>query len=131
MVREPGVLPVVLIVDSDVGFVCWLGELLAQAGAQAIPALNGRDAVRLVAHLDLHVDVAIVDPSVQGVTEAIDVLRDQYPSLRTIAVRSPGQSVTHAIGAKHILERPDSNRLSRQEYLRNVRQVLKSARAAA
>jgi hypothetical protein len=125
-VGEPGVRPVVLIVDQDLGFVCWLGELLAQAGCRAVPALNSRDAVRLVADLNLPIDVAIVDPGLGGVGEAIKTLRGQYPSLRTIAIGTPGQDAAGAIDAKDSLARPrDSARISRQECLKNVRTVLR------
>jgi len=131
-VREPGVRPVVLIVDHDLGFVCWLGELLAQAGYQAVPALNSRDAVRLATDLHLPIDVAIVDPGLRGVSKAIETVSNLYPSLRTVAVRSPGHDMIDAIDAKATLERPSSSaRISRQECLKSIRRVLKNARAAA
>jgi hypothetical protein len=124
--------PVVLIVHEDLGFVCWLSELLAQARCQAVPALNSRDAVRLAKELDLPIDVAIVDPGLRGVTKAIKRVSAQYPSLKTIAIRTPGRDTVGTIDAKAILSRPSgSAELSRQECLRSVRRALKNARAAA
>jgi hypothetical protein len=130
-VREPGIRPVVLIVHDDLGFVCWLGELLAQAGCQAVPALNSRDAVRLAKELGLPIDVAIVDPGLRGVTKAIERVSGQYPSLRTIAIRTPGRDPVGTIQAKATLSRPSgSAQLSRQECLRSVRRALKDVAAA-
>lgn len=130
--RKPGVQPVVLIVDQDLGFVCWLGELLTQAGYQALPALNSRDAVRIAADLTLPIDVAIVDPRLRGVSKAIKTVRAQYPSLRTIAIGPSRTDAIGAIGAQDTLARPSgSARVSRQEYLRTVRGILKKARVAA
>lgn len=130
--RDPGMRSVVLIVDQDLGFVCWLGEALAEAGYQSVPALNSQDAVRLAADLNLPIDLAIVDPGLPGVGEAMKKVRDRYPSLRTIAVRAPGQNAVRAIDATATLRRPSgSTRISRQECLKSVRSVLKRARTAA
>jgi hypothetical protein len=131
-VRVPGVRLVVLIVHEDLGFVCWLGELLAQDGCQAVPALNSRDAVRIAEELDLPIDVAIIDPSLRGIAKAIRILSDQHPSLRTIAVRTPGQDAIEPIDAKATLARPfGSARMSPREGLRSIRRALKDARTAA
>jgi hypothetical protein len=128
-VRKPGVRPVVLIVHEDLGFVCWLGKLLGQAGCQAVPALSSRDAVRLVADLNLPIDLAIIDPGLQGVTKAIKRLSDQHPSLRTLAIRTPCRD---PIGSIDSLARPSGlARVPREERLRCVRRILKKARVAA
>jgi hypothetical protein len=124
--------PVTLIIDPDPGFVCWLGQLLCQAGCQVIPALSGREAVRLVAELNLSIDVAIVDPRLRGVPKAIRTLRDWFPSLKTVAVRTAGEDAIAAIDASATLKRPSSwTRVSRQEWLRSIRRVLKGVLAAA
>jgi hypothetical protein len=124
--------PVAVIIDPDPGFVCWLGQLLSQAGCQVIPALSGREAVRLVAKLNLPIDVAIVDPSLRGVGKAMRTLRDQFPSLKTVAVRTGDQDAIAAIDASATLKRPSSSvRVSRQEWLRSIRRVLKAVLAAA
>jgi hypothetical protein len=127
-VREPGVRPVVLIVDQGLGFVYWLGELLAQAGCQALPALNSRDAVRIAADFNL----PVVDPRLRGVSKAIKTVRAQYPSLRTIAIGPSGTDAIGGINAQDTLARPSgSARVSRQECPRSVRRIVKKARLAA
>lgn len=126
--RDPGRRAVVLIVNEDLGFVCWLGEVLAQAGYYPVPAINSQEAVRLVAELKLPIDVAIIDPGLAGIGEAMGTLTNQYPSLRTIGARD-------AMGAiDNVSTRAGrfwSAQVSRQYWVRSVRAVLKSARAAA
>ena len=43
----------VLIVDEDVGFVFWLGEILTKLGCRAVPALDCTQAVAITGALDL------------------------------------------------------------------------------
>ena len=45
---EPPRGPTILIVDEDVGFVWWLGELFSEFGYRSIPALSCRQALSLV-----------------------------------------------------------------------------------
>jgi len=73
--------PVILIIDPDLGRVCWLGQLLSQAGCQVIPALSSREAVRLVVELNLPIDLAIVDPGIRGISKV----------MRTIGSTSSGR----------------------------------------
>src|SRR3989442_1016104 len=42
-VPEPLRRSIVLIVDDDLGFVCWLGDILAEAGYQSVPASDSRE----------------------------------------------------------------------------------------
>jgi len=124
--------PVALIIDPDPGFVFWLGQLLSQTGCQVIPALNGSEAIRVVAKLNLPIDVAIVDPGLRGVGKAMRRFRDRFPSLKTVAVRTADKDEIAAIDASATLKRPSSwTRVSRQEWLRSIRRVLKGVLAAA
>ncbi len=130
--REPGEMPVVLIVHEDLGFVCWLGERLAQTGCQAVPALNSRDAVRVVADLDLPIDLAIFDPSLRGVSDALNTVKDQSPYLRTLAVRTPGREAIGAFDLGDTMAPPSGSAgILRQECLSSVHKILKQARVAA
>ena len=126
--REPGVRPVVLIVNQDLGFVCWLSEVLAQAGYYPMPALNSREAVRIVGDLNLPIDVAIVDPGLPGVGEAMRTVTNQYPALRTIAVRDTAGAIEpKTIPARHSC----SAGTSQQDWIKSVGRVLKISRTAA
>ena len=64
---EPRRTPVVLIVDRDLGFVWWLGEILNNAECDAVPALNCREAMTIANDLKLDVDVLFVNPKLVGV----------------------------------------------------------------
>ena len=122
----------VLIVDEDLGFVCWLGEILSEVGYQAIPALDSTSAAALVEELNQTVSLVIVNPALRGVIELTRVLSRRDPSLKIIALRNPGTDTAGAIHPQATLERPSgSDPFSRQRCLRNVRTALKKARVAA
>ena len=123
--------PVTLIIDPDPGFVCWLGQLLSQAGSEVIPALSCREAIRLVAELNLPIDLAIVDPGLRGVNRAIRTLRKRFPLLRTVVVRTADQDAMPAIDGSTTLKRTfGSVQASRQQWLTSVRGILKNVMAA-
>lgn len=87
---------VVLIVASDLGFVCWLGLTLGAVGIDALPAKKVSDAERLIRDFDLHVDVLIMDPRLEGAETFAESLRRSPHHARTIAVsggKDPGSVV--------------------------------------
>lgn len=51
----------VLIVDDNIGFICWLGQLLAKAGYQSVPATDCGQAVARLEKLRRNVHAAIVN----------------------------------------------------------------------
>ena len=117
---------IVLIVDDDLGFVCWLGDILAEMGYQAVPASDSRQATAFIRDLHLQVDFVIVNPGLPGISEMIQTL--SRPSPKIVAIRNPATEVTGAIQAQATLERPSSSDpLSRQEWLKKVRRVLRKA----
>jgi DNA-binding response OmpR family regulator len=67
----------VLIVDADLGFVFWLGRLLADAGFDSIPARNPDDACELLQKMQVRADVLIIDPCCPGAASLIAALRDR------------------------------------------------------
>lgn len=77
---------VVLIVASDLGFVCWLGLTLSAAGLDAMPAKNVPDAKRLIRDRDLHVDVLVIDPQLEGAGKFAESLRRSPRRAKIIAV---------------------------------------------
>jgi hypothetical protein len=79
---------VVLIVARDLGFMCWLGLTLGSAGLDALPAKKVSDAKKLIRDFDLHVDVLVIDPQVEGAEKFAESMR-----------RSPHQAKTIAVGA--------------------------------
>jgi len=127
-IPEPLSRPIVLIVDDDLGFVCWLGDILAEAGYQALPASDSRQAAALVKNLHLQVDVVVVNPGLPGVSEMIQTLH--RPSLKIVTIRNPAAEVMGALQDHATLERPPGRGpISRQEWLSRVRRVLRKAQA--
>jgi len=67
--RDDRVAQTVLIVDDDLGFLFWLGEVLTRAGYRAIPAHSVEEATNLTRRLRVTADVVIVNPAVSGAAE--------------------------------------------------------------
>jgi hypothetical protein len=74
----------ILIVDRDLGFVFWLGQILDATGYVAIPARGVAEAREIVTMLRLHVDVLVVSPAAQGLAEFVDELRFGSPDLQMV-----------------------------------------------
>jgi hypothetical protein len=77
---------VVLIVASDLGFMCWLGLTLNAAGLDALPAKRVSDAKKLIHDFNLHVDVLVIDPQIEGAEKFAESLQRSPHHARTIAV---------------------------------------------
>ena len=69
----------VLLVDSDLGFVFWLGHTLDFAGYCAIPAKSTVTATELVKYHNVTADILIIDPLLPGVMPFISALRNRKP----------------------------------------------------
>ena len=118
----------VLIVDDDLGFVFWLGELLAEAGYAAVPALDCEQAISHLKHFHVTVSAAIVNPGLEGVSRLLQNLWKANQQLRIVVVPEPGAPAPLGITAYAVLEKPSGwESLSRQEWLRKVRKALAEA----
>ena len=81
----------VLIVDSDLGFVFWLGQALDAAGYDTLPAKGITEANSLLSELNVKIDVLILRRSLRGAEEfASDLRYSQNGQLRTIALTEDG-----------------------------------------
>jgi len=78
----------ILIVDRDLGFVFWLGQVLDAAGFVAVPAKAIADAAEVVDLLRLPVSVLIAPAAEQGLAEFVERLRFTSPDLQVIALTS-------------------------------------------
>ncbi|MGB7761647.1 MAG: hypothetical protein WBL61_17580 [Bryobacteraceae bacterium] len=78
----------ILIVDRDLGFVFWLGQILDAAGSVAVPAKGIAEAAEIVAMLRLPVDVLIASPAEPGVRQFVEKLRFTSPDLHMVALAS-------------------------------------------
>ena len=117
--------PTALIVDDDVAFILWLGEMFAESGYQTVPALRCREALTLVKKLALRIDVLVVNPELRGAARAMKVLESEHPRLRVVFIRDPSTpgSVPHSTHAT--LERPSSwEPISRPQWITKIRKIL-------
>ena len=80
----------VLIADTDLGFVWWLGQALHNAGYLALPAKSIEDATALLTQLNLEIDLLIVSYSFEGASAFADNVRRVQGHLRVIAVIDAG-----------------------------------------
>ncbi len=128
---EPSRAPVVLIVDEDLGFVWWLGQIFSEAGCQVLPALNFEQTASITRNLKLEVDVIVVNPDLAGIPKMIKALSYNRPP-KIVAIRNRGARGPSAIKAHATLERPSGwDLVSEQEWLGNVRRVVKDVQATS
>jgi hypothetical protein len=117
--------PIVWIVDDDLGFVWWLGEIFTEAGCRVLPAHTCEQAVSLIKKLDLGIDVLVLNPRLPGVFGMLQVLYRVDPEFRIVVIGT----TSHGVTANHphpTLERPSgSDSISRSEWLKKVRKLLK------
>lgn len=131
MSKPPGP-PTVLIVDEDVGFISWLGEIFSEAGYRALPALSCHQAVSLIKKLKLDVDVIAVNQRLRGISWAIGTLSSAKRPLKIVLIRNPAVDAIEVIPSHAILERPSGwDPISRADWLRKIRRVLKQVEARA
>ena len=80
--------PTVLVVDPDLGFVWWLGEILRNAGCAVVPALNCEHAITLMKELSVSLDVVFVDPTLTAVSSMIETLKVGQDRIQVVDVGS-------------------------------------------
>jgi hypothetical protein len=120
---EPSRAPVVLIVDEDLGFVWWLGQMFSEAGCQVVPALNSEQTDSFARNLK--VDVIVVNPELAGVSELIrNMSSTRTPKI--VAIRNHNTGARGAVRADATLERPSGwGAVSQNEWLGCVRRLVK------
>jgi len=122
--------PTALIVDDDVGFILWLGEMFNESGYQAFPALHCREALALAKKLALRVDVLVVNPALPGARRAMQALASAQPSLRVVLIGDGSKSGSATESTHPTLERPSAwEPISRPQWVMKIRRVLMRASA--
>ena len=118
----------VVIVDDDLGFVVWLGQLLTDAGYQAVPAFSCLEAFSHIQQFDVKVDVVIVNPALPGVADMILTLGRTHGPLRIVLIHNPGVDVSGMLPAHAKLTKPRAwHRISRQDWLEKLNQAVADA----
>jgi hypothetical protein len=116
----------VLIVDRDLGFVFWLGQVLDNAGYYALPAKSIADASALLDHFKLEIDLLIVNQSSEGADGFVDALRRQQGHLKVIAViDESGEPSSDTLEADVSRFKPlNADRVSGMRWLQMIQSVL-------
>jgi hypothetical protein len=126
-VSDPSGAHTLLIVDNDVGFLWWLGEIFTEAGYQAVPALNCSQALAAVKKFHMQVDLLVVNPALTAVSRLLTSLERPGRDLKIVLIREG------PIGLKYpgfrydaTLTRPSGwEPVSRPDWLRKLRNLLK------
>jgi hypothetical protein len=123
-----------LIIDHDLGFVMWLGELFAELGCQAVPALNCRQALALAKRLNLSITILAVNLELRGARRMVQLLVAANPGVRIVLIRDsadPWNAIrpnASGIQARFTLERPSPGEtISRPEWVAKIRKILSLA----
>jgi DNA-binding response OmpR family regulator len=119
----------VLIVDRDLGFVFWLGQLLTKSGYQTLPAKSCESASELADRLNLPIDILIVGNSLTSASVLAEALCRSNRHLKVIAVLDDGEAAASAFsGADATQYRPSRlDEGSKTEWLKTIEGVLTRA----
>lgn len=121
----------VLIVDDDVAFLWWLGEMFTDAGYQAVPALSCSQALAVVNRLNLHINVLVVSASLSGAIRLVRSLERLGRDLRIVLVADSKDLAVHSLHYDAILTRPSGwEPVSRPDWLRKLHTLLNGFKAA-
>jgi two-component system cell cycle sensor histidine kinase/response regulator CckA len=76
----------ILIVDDDPAVLILVQNILTSAGYRVLPALDRADAVRLAGQKHIHMDMALLDVYMPGVsgTELADEIMSLRPNIRVL-----------------------------------------------
>jgi DNA-binding NtrC family response regulator len=112
----------ILIVDSDVGFIFWLGAALSDAGYQPWPACNSSDAISVAGRKALaRLDMLIVNASLPGVTKLIAHFHQTQLHLKVMAL-GPQDEGLNGVDAWHPAPR-FSDDSAKREWVRAVKNM--------
>ena len=118
----------VVIVDDDLGFTLWLGQLLKEAGYQALPAFSCLEAFSHIQQFNAKVGAIIVNPALPGVADMLQMLGSTHGPLRIIFIQNPGIDVPGMLPAHAMLTKPRGwQRISHREWLRKIEKALTDA----
>lgn len=115
----------ILIIDDDLGFLMYLGRILADAGYQALPALSIQEAVDLIRRLRTQVELVVL-PLSTDLNHVIPALTVGTARPKVIATEDTTQP-KYAIAAivDDVLVKPSSREEPQpRQWLDVVRRVL-------
>ena len=117
--------PIVLIVDDDLGFVWWLGEIFSEVGCCSLPALSCKQARTLMKE-GYNLDLILVNPHLPGAGALVSALGRRNANVPVVAIHTGSERLGDAADQDSTLTRPAaSDQISRAEWLRKVRKLLR------
>ena len=129
---QPPAATTVWIVDDDLGFVWWLGEIFTEAGCRAFPALSCAQMISLGRKLNVGIDLLVVNPQLPGVIGMLQTLGRAHHNPQIVTIGEAPQALLAAIRPRASLQRPSgSDSVSRTEWRKKVRKLLKDVASAA
>jgi hypothetical protein len=119
--------PAILLIDSDLGFLFWLGHALDQAGYEAFPAKSVPDASTLVGELHRPVGLLILNCSSPAAEQFIATMRESNEFLKTICLDGEGH-LSCISGIDAVCRKPvQFDEHSKAQWMHLVRTVLATA----
>ena len=85
--------PTVLIVDEDLGFLWWLGDILGKAGCTVVPALSCQQATTFMKELNMNLDLVFVDPALNGLSSMLEALTEAQNKIKVVEVPRIGDDL--------------------------------------
>ncbi len=85
--RRPTV-KTILLVDSDLGFIFWLGHVLDAAGYIALPAKSVPDAIVLLVQHRLTISLLVLNSSLAGAASLVEVMRNLQARVKIIGINT-------------------------------------------
>jgi len=121
----------ILLVDSDLGFLYWLGCTLCAAGYMALPAKNSQNAGELLSRLNVEIHLLVVNSSMRGARTFAEELRRSQSDLKVIALIGGGERPSAAFPGADASQHKCSclGEFSEIEWLETIEGVLAGAAA--
>jgi len=117
----------ILLIDSDIGFLFWLGRLLDHAGYEAFPARSVPEAVALLRELHLTVSLLIFDCTLEGADDLVSGMRTRNRFLKTICLNGDGH-MRCVVHTDAVCRKPgDIDEAAKSTWLQTVRSVLSAS----
>lgn len=95
----------ILILDNDLGFAFWLGQILTAPHCTALPAFNVAEASELIGHFNLKIDFLIMNPAVPGAEEFTRALRKEHRQMRVATLTAGSERDENWLSARSVLAR--------------------------
>jgi DNA-binding NtrC family response regulator len=125
-VGQAASVPTVLILDDDLGFVWWLGEIFRELGYNAVPALSSSQALSMIKAWDLRVDLAVLNPDLPGISPMIKAIERAHLAPKIVMIGEPTRGAMGRLAIHGTLERPSGQEpTSRQEWLTKIKLLTK------